>query len=369
MRVIVIGAGVVGAAAGYELARSGVDTVMVDAGRKGRATSAGAGIICPWTSRLTDPDRYRMAAAGAEHYPGLLAALAEDGETEVGYRRAGALRLLAPEAAAEAESVRATVAARAAASAVAGEVSLIDRGEAATLFPPLRHEGPAIHVAGAARLDGRLLRAALRRGATRHGARLVEAEARVEAAGGRVVAVHTGGERLTADAVIDAAGAWSAALLEPLGVRLPVVPQRGQIVHLRLPGADTSRWPVVLPPTGHYLLAFDDSRIVVGATREDGSGFDHRVTAAGLAEVLNEALAVAPGLAGATHLETRVGLRPTGPDLLPLLGPVPGLRGLVVANGLGASGLTMGPYAGSLAARLALGTEPGMDLTAYAPLR
>ncbi|GAA2608313.1 FAD-dependent oxidoreductase [Streptomyces axinellae] len=373
MRVIVIGAGVVGAAAGYELARSGVDTVMVDAAREGRATSAGAGIICPWTSRLTDPDWYRMAAAGAEHYPGLLAALAQDGEKEVGYRRVGALRLLAPgtEGAAKeaAESVRSSVAARAAASAVAGEVSLIDGAEAAALFPPLRHEGPAVHVAGAARLDGRLLCAALRRAAARHGARLIEAEARVEAEGDRVGAVHAGGERLTADAVIDAAGAWSAALLAPLGVRLAVVPQRGQIVHLRLPGADTAQWPVVLPPTRHYLLAFDDSRIVVGATREEGSGFDHRVTAAGLAEVLDEALAVAPGLAGATHLETRVGFRPTGPDPLPLLGPVPGLRGLIVANGLGASGLTMGPYAGSLAARIALGTDPGTDLTAYAPLR
>ncbi|WP_326807078.1 MULTISPECIES: FAD-dependent oxidoreductase [unclassified Streptomyces] len=366
MRVIVIGTGVVGAAAGYELARSGVDTVLVDAVREGGATSAGAGIICPWSSRMTDPDYYRMAVAGAEHYPGLLETLAEDGETEVGHRRVGALRLLFPE---EAESVHSSVTARAAASAPAGEVSLIDGAEAAALFPPLRHEGPVLHVTGGARLDGRLLREALRRGAVRHGARLVEAEARIEAGGERVRAVHADGERLAADAVIDAAGAWSAGLLEPLGVRLPVAPQRGQLVHLRLPGTDTSRWPVLLPPTSHYLLAFDDSRVVVGATREEGSGFDHRVTAAGLAEVLNEALAVAPGLAGATHLETRVGFRPTGPDPLPLLGTVPGLRGLVIANGLGSSGLTMGPYAGSLAARLALGAEPGMDLRAYDPLR
>jgi D-amino-acid dehydrogenase len=53
---------------------------------------------------------------------------------------------------------------------------------------------------------------------------------------------------------------------------------------------------------------------VAGATRESGAGFDYRVTPAGLSEVLREALAVAPGLAGGTCLETRVGFRPPGPD-------------------------------------------------------
>jgi D-amino-acid dehydrogenase len=108
---------------------------------------------------------------------------------------------------------------------------------------------------------------------------------------------------------------------------------------------------------------------VAGATRESGAGFDHRVTPAGLSEILEEALAVAPGLAGGRYLETRVGFRPVGPDDRPLLGPVPGVDGLVVATGLGPSGLTMGPYAGALAARIALGEPPGIDLAPLNPLR
>jgi hypothetical protein len=47
---------------------------------------------------------------------------------------------------------------------------------------------------------------------------------------------------------------------------------------------------------------------------------------------------------------------------------VPGLDGLVVATGLGASGLTMGPLAGSLAAQAALGLPPAIDLEPFAPL-
>ena len=120
------------------------------------------------------------------------------------------------------------------------------------------------------------------------------------------------------------------------------------------------------PPGDHYLLAFEGSRVVAGATRETGSGFDHRVTAAGQAEVLNQALEVAPGLGPAMLVDTRVGFCPAAPDLKPLLGVV---AGLVVGNGLGASGLTIGPFAGRLLAQLALGGAPEFDLAAYDPLR
>jgi D-amino-acid dehydrogenase len=85
--------------------------------------------------------------------------------------------------------------------------------------------------------------------------------------------------------------------------------------------------------------------------------------------VLGRALAVAPGLAGATVAEVRVGLRPASADGLPVLGPVPGVDGVVVATGLGAGGLTVGPYVGRLAADLALGRTPPVDLSPYAPAR
>ncbi|MDI3405132.1 NAD(P)/FAD-dependent oxidoreductase [Streptomyces cavernicola] len=366
MRVVVVGSGIVGAAAGYALARAGVDVVLVDSGAPGRATSAGAGIVCPWSSRTDDdPDWYRIAVAGAEHYPELLAQLAADGETELGHRRVGALCLVTE---ADAEQRLHTVAERAAKSPAAGEVELIDGRRARELFPPLGHEGPAMRIPGAARLDGRAVRDAMLRAAARHGAQLVEGTAEL-VADTTVRGVRVGDRFHGADAVIAAAGAWSPTLLEPFGVHVRVTPQRGQIVHLRLPGTATADWPVVLPQSRHYLLAFDDSRVVVGATREDDAGFDHRVTAAGTAEVLGEALAVAPGLADATHIETRVGFRPTGPDSRPLLGPVPRLPGLIVANGLGPNGLTTGPYVGTVAARLARGVAPGLDLSPYDPLR
>jgi D-amino-acid dehydrogenase len=369
VRVIVVGSGIVGASCAYTASRLGAEVLLVDAAIPGQATAAGAGIVSPWSSALADdPAWYALARASARHYPRLVAELTELGETEVGYRQVGAL-ILADSPEQQADTGRQLLARRAAAPEI-GEVAALTGAEARALFPPLRGDRAAVLVGGACRVDGRLLAGALARAAAAQGAVAVAGQARLACRAGRAVGVTLDGKLAEADAVVAATGAWTRSFLEPAGVAVAVTPQRGQIVHLSAAPADTSRWPVVLPSgSGHYLLAFDGSRIVAGATRETGAGFDYRVTAGGLAQVLGEALAVAPGLATATYLETRVGFRPVGPDPRPLLGPVPGVDGLVVATGLGPTGLTIGPYAGALAARAALSEPPGADLAPFNPLR
>jgi len=107
----------------------------------------------------------------------------------------------------------------------------------------------------------------------------------------------------------------------------------------------------------------------MGATRETGSGFDVRATAGGVREVLNVGLGVAPGLAGATLAEIRVGLRPLSADGLPILGRAPGYENLYLCTGHGPSGLQLGPISGALTARLILGQEPAVDLRPFAAAR
>ena len=169
--------------------------------------------------------------------------------------------------------------------------------------------------------------------------------------------------------MIVAGGAWSPALASPLGLRVPVEPQRGQIAHLVLQGADSGPWPMVSGFHDHYLVAWPGGRVAVGATRETGSGFDPRSTAAGVREVLVEALRLAPGLAAATLLEVRVGLRPLAADGLPILGPVRGCAGLWLATGHGPAGLTLGPLSGKLVAEAALGAEWAAWLEAFSLTR
>jgi D-amino-acid dehydrogenase len=122
------------------------------------------------------------------------------------------------------------------------------------------------------------------------------------------------------------------------------------------------------------MVPWDDSRVVVGATRETGSGFLPHATAAGVAEILADALRVAPGLAGAEIREIRVGLRPASRDGLPILGPVPAIANLLLATGHGSVGLQLGPYSGKVVAGMiahgAAETEIGpFGLARFAPLR
>lgn len=367
MRVIVVGTGVLGASTAFHLARAGADVVAIDAARDGRATAAGAGIICPWVSGVEDAAFQALYAGGGRYYIDLIPALAELGEIDLGFRRSGALVVSGD--AAELGFVERFARQRQVDAPEMGAVTRLAPREARALFPPLREDFGAVHVAGGARVDGRLLTAGLLAAARRLGAVVRTGEATLRAMGEHVVGVTVAGETIDADTVVVTAGVWAPELLHRVGVALPIAPQRGQIVHLRLAGQDTRAWPVVLPPGSHYLLAFDDGRVVAGATRENGAGFACRVTASGQAEVLTQALAVAPGLAGAELIETRVGLRPAGPGVRPLLGPVRGVTGLLVGNGLGAAGLTIGPLAGRLLADVAMGRQTEVDLAPFDPVR
>ena len=366
--VVVVGGGLVGMSAAYRLARDGARVTLVDAERAGQATAAGAGIISPG-DRFGDGDPVLpLVERATNFYPELLANLADDGERLTGYEVVGTLHI----ASSEEEAARLPAVARLATErrragfGHVGEVEQVDGVAARALFPALGPVHGAVHLSGSARVDGGLLRDALERAARRRGLEVLHGTAELRPVGERVTGVAVGGQVVAAGAVIVAAGAWSGALAGQLGVKLPVYPQRGQIAHLLLPSAQTGRWPIVVGFHSHYLLTFPERRVVAGATREDGPGDDPRLTAAGVHEVLGEALRVAPGLAGATVHEIRVGLRPASPDRLPVLGPAPGFGNVLLATGHGPSGLQLGPWSGAAMADLALGRAVPLDLAPFA---
>lgn len=362
-RFVVVGGGVVGASVAYHLVRRGASVVIVEGGQRGAATSAGAGIICPWTAPLDDAC-YRLCAEGAAYYPELLAMLAEDGEADSGYAHVGALCV-----AGLAQALRpmaALLEARRATAPGIGEVAALAPGEPARMFPPLAPGLAGLWIGGGARVDGRAIRDSLLRAAAARGVRRVSGAATLDRTAGRVHGVTVGAERIGADAVVVAAGAWTAGVCAQLGIRVPVGPQRGQIVHARLPGTDTAEWPVVLSGQDPYLVAFPAGRIVAGATREQ-SGFACHATVGGVGDLLAGAAGLAPGLRQAQLLETRIGFRPVTSDGRPLLGPLD--CGLIVATGHGPEGLTAGPWSGLAVALLALGQPPVTDLAPFHPSR
>ena len=367
---IVIGGGIVGMSAAYHLVHAGAKTLLIDRKDKGRATDAGAGILSPATN-TRDPDPWqRLAAHAVGYYPGLIENLEAEQEGETGFAICGMMIVAVSDDELEPFDVaRRHIFSRRSRQGRPSEEDLyeISSDEARRRFPALADVRGAIYYREAARVDGRLLTAALRRAAEAGG--LTVRETGVDALrmdNDTVTGVVTDAGAVSAAGVVIAGGAWSHAFGLQLGVQIPVEPQRGQIIHLGLPDtADTSTWPIISAIRGHYMVPWPDNRVVVGATRETGSGFDARTTAAGVREVLGEALRVAPGLAGAEIREIRVGLRPYTQDLLPVLGTVPGRKNVYLATGHGPTGLQLGPYSGKLVADLILNRDLSVELDAY----
>ena len=369
--VAVIGGGIAGSSAAYHLARAGHRVTLIDRNDAGQATAAGAGIISPGDSNHGEAF-FPIAQVASAFYPRLLAELAEDEAGETGYEVVGALRIARDDAEAADLPARLTaiLARRDGGMPNIGEAMLISPDEAIERFPPLRRTAGAIFIRDGARVDGRLMRDALRRGLERRGGQIVTGNALPErdGRGDRVTGVRVNGERIAVDGLVLAPGAWANEWTDTLGFHMPIEPQRGQIFHVRVPGATTARWPIIAGAFDHYLLTFEPDRVVAGATRETGSGFDPRLTAGGVVHALSNALSIAPGLASATFHEPRVGLRPYTPDGLPILGPAPGMRNVTMAMGFGPSGLMLGPWSGALAADQLIEGQPGdtIDLAPFA---
>lgn len=174
------------------------------------------------------------------------------------------------------------------------------------------------------------------------------------------------GETREARHVVVAAGCWSRAFEESLGVGVPVEPRRGQTVHTRW---ETMAGMPILRQGDYSVTARSDGRVLVGATVEE-SGFEGGATLEGVGDLLAWGTEFIEGLSERPLLEVRSGLRPhlrrTGG---PLLGPVPEVRGVYLATGHYRSGILQGPYSGYLLAQSMAGEEPDLDLTFFAPPR
>lgn len=370
---IIIGGGIAGTSAAYNLARNGVRTLLIDRHDAGRATDAGAGILSFATLGLGGGRVwFDFAMQCSVFYTQLIDQLRAEQTGDTGYAVVGELIVAVDDDEISAfETQRRLISSQQEAYGVpsADDFRAITRAEASELFPPLAPVQRALLIRSAARVDGRLLTAAMRQAAEGHGLTIRHASVeRLVIENGAVTGVVVDGDTIAADKIIIAGGAWSQAFGDQLGLRIPVYPLRGQIIHLSLPGTDTSQWPMVHAFHGHYLVSWGDSRVAVGATRES-AGFNPQPTAAGVREVLGEALRVAPGLADAELREIRVGLRPACEDGLPVIGAIPTVGNVFVATAFAAIGLQLGPFSGKLASDWAQGRAAPVDVSLFSPGR
>ncbi|WP_228078522.1 glycine oxidase ThiO [Streptomyces profundus] len=359
--VVVVGGGVIGLATAWRTALRGLATVVVDPRPGGGAAGVAAGMLAPVTElHHGEETLLRLNLASADRYPAFVAELTEAAGTDVGYRACGTLAV-ALDADDRAQLRESHLLQRRCGLEVAWLTGRECRRLEPMLAPGVRG---GLRVDGDHQVDPRPLVAALRTACQRAGVGWRrEAATELLVSGDRAVGVAlAGGDRLTAGQTVLAAGCHSGALAGlPPEVAVPVRPVQGEILRLRdLPGR---------PPLLHrtvravvrgaevYLVPRDSGELVVGAT-SDERGWDTRVTAGGVYQLLRDAHELVPGITELPLLETRAGLRPTTPDNAPLLGPT-ALPGLQLATGHHRNGILLAPITGeALAASLTSGELP-----------
>jgi glycine oxidase len=344
--IIVVGAGIVGCAIAYELARRGASVEIVDQRHPVGmgATQASAGVLAPFIEAREGNPLLDLGVRSLSLFDEFITRVSAESGIPVPYRRTGTIDVAVHESDLRTlEQTAGVLEARGVAARI------IDRRGARAEEPHLADD-----VIGALVIDAHgfvvasELTRALCAAARRHGAQLIEQRhvRRIHRTDGDIV-VETDRGSLDANAVVLAAGSWSGTIeIGGVATRLPVRPVRGQLLHLEWKGARLKRatWS-----RRCYLVPWDDGTLLVGATVED-AGFDERVTVAGVRDLLEAACDVVPQAWSASFREARVGLRPGTSDDLPVIGPSGVMPGLIYATGHYRNGVLLAPLTAALVA-------------------
>ena len=351
---VVAGGGVIGSAVAWRAAQRGLRVAVVDDAPGSGATRAAAGMLAPVAeAAYGEEGLLRLALTSLARYPAFVAELEEASGCAVGLRTAGTLLVGFDE-----DDVRALAELHRFHVELGLPAERLTSRESRRVEPALtpRVRG-GLRLAGDHSVDARALHAALRAAAERAGVAWVADRAEellVEDQRAVGLRLRDGGP-LRAATVVLALGAHSGSL--PGTPPVPVRPVKGQI--LRLGGAPLLDGTVRALVRGRavYLVPYAADRLVVGATVEE-LGFDARLTAGAVLELLQDAAEVVPGLTELELLETTVRWRPGTPDNAPLLGPS-SLPGLVLATGHYRHGVLLTPVTADVVAEvLATGVVP-----------
>ena len=367
--VVVAGAGVVGLSVAWRAAQRGLSVTVVDEAPGAGASFAAAGMLAPVAeAAYGEEPLVALSRDSLALYPAFAAELEQASGTSVGLRTAGMLLVGFDE-----DDARALEHTHAFHLELALEASWLThracRSQEPALSPRLR---AGVRIAGDHSVEPRSLHAALLTACGSAGVEVVRARvAGLVVDGGRATGVRLeDGRTLSAGSTVLALGAWSGRLPGVPEGAVPVRPVKGQI--LRLQGTPLLEGTVRALVRGRsvYLVPYGEDRLVVGATVEE-QGFDPRVTAGAVLDLLRDATEVVPDLVELELVETLARWRPGTPDNGPLLGPS-SLPGLVLATGHYRNGVLLAPLtgqvvAGVLAGEPLSGTAAGFAGDRFAP--
>lgn len=370
---VVIGAGIVGAACCYYLARAGLRVAVIERGAVAAGTTgAGEGNIL--VSDKEPGPELELAQLSVRLWRQLGGELGPDAELEP---KGGLVVAAGPEERRHLDEFAAAQAAAGVEVRTVGpaglhdlEPHLADGLAGGVLYPEDMQVQPMMAAA-------LMLRAARDLGAE---LRLHEEVTAIETAAGRVAGVRTSAGGLSAGLVVNAAGTWAGELAARAGLALPVLPRRGFIV-VTEPLPRMIRHKVY---TADYVAnvasgsagleistvveATASGTVLIGASRER-VGFDRTSSMKIVGTLAAQAVRLFPVLAGVRAIRFYRGFRPYCPDHLPVIGPDSRLPGLLHACGHEGAGVGLAPVTGYLIAQIATGKEAPVPLAPFDPGR
>ena len=379
--VIIVGAGIIGAACARTLASAGLDVTVIDRG----TTASGTSSACEGNLLVSDKGpghELVLAQYAATLWHGAVAELGEqlgDGFPSVEFDPKGGLVVATTTAGA---GPLLEFAARQRGAGV--DARVIDAREARALEPDLTPGiEAAVHYPDDAQVQPTIATEALMASARLHGARLLENTPvlgpLLDSAGSLIGVVTPAGE-LRGRPVLIAAGPWSGEVAAVLGLHLPIRPRRGELLvttrmrhrifhkvydadYVGAVGSDdgTLQTSSVVESTG-------SGTVLIGSSRQQ-VGFDARFRVDVLSEIAAKALRLFPFLADAAVMRSYGGFRPFMPDHLPVIGEDPRMAGLWYATGHEGAGIGLSLATAELVRDLMQGAPTRIDASPYSPAR
>ncbi len=379
--VVIIGAGIIGAACARSLSMAGLAVTIVDRGTTASGTSAsGEGNLL--LSDKAPGAELVLTQHAAALWPRVAAELADElgpRFPSIEYDPKGGLVVATTDAGAQ--PLLDFAASQRAAGVDAGDITI---SEALRLEPDLNPAiTAAVYYSEDAQVQPVIAAEALMASARHHGARVLQNTTvlgPILSSSGELVGISSSAGELRANHVIVAAGPWSGDVAELLGVSLPVRPRRGMVlVTTRMPhrifhkvydadyvGAVGSNAAEL--QTSSVVESTESGTVLIGSSRQQ-IGFDDRLRVNVLAELAAKSLRLFPFLASMSMMRTYGGFRPFMPDHMPLIGADVRLPGLWHATGHEGAGIGLSVATGNLLVALITGQPTFVDPAPYSPGR
>ena len=373
--VVVIGAGVVGCSVAYYLAREGVNVTILERESIGSGASAHAtGSLSLLGAEFSPGASFELARASDFEFQHIVPELESATDINLLYQRRASLRLALD--AEEADLIKSLMVWQ----QPHVRMHWIDAQEVHSIEPRLSPSIiGAVYEDESAQLDSYRLNLALCRGAELLGADILYREVTGLVTNGTAISgVRTASGNISCGTVVVAAGTWSRAFTPSLGFPIPVRPLKGERLLLDYPGEPL---PVLIssPKRGHMISRMDGLTSVGSTGGRDydrkeifwGEEFDRQPTSTARMELLQRAIDVLPDLERAQLVQQLAGSRPLSPDGKPIIGPVPGREGILLATGHTTKGIHLGPITGRIITDYVCrgSTEVVSDMSQFLPDR